>query len=79
MSVHLPGIGPGRKAGDEIELPQHIAHNAISLSIGAQLIELCHHFAESGFDVVDRALRVVLALRIEAALTADELLAVETG
>ena len=75
----MPGIGPGRKASCEIELPQHVTDHAIGFTIGAQLIELGHHFAQRGFNIVDGALRVVLALRIETALTAHELFAIETG
>ena len=78
-SVHLTGIGPGRKSCHQIELSQDVADNSIRLAFGAQAIDLRHDLGQRGFDVVDRALRVVLTLRIEAALTARELFSIETG
>ena len=75
----MPGIRPRREPGYEIELSEHVAHNAIGFTVGAQLIELGHHFAQRRFDVTDRAFRVVLALRVETPLAADELFAIEAG
>ena len=76
-SVHLPGIGPGRESRHQVELPKHVADDAIGLTFGAQLIELRHHLIERGFDIADGALRVVLALSVKTPLTADELFSIK--
>ena len=78
-SVHLPGIGPGRPPGHEINLLQNVAHDLIGLVLFAQLIELGHDLCERSFDIADRALGVILPLRVETALATNEFFSVEIG
>ena len=75
----MPGIGPGRAPGDEVNLLKNVAHDLIRLVLFAQLIELGHHAHERSFDIADGALGVVLALRVETALAPNELFPVEIG
>jgi len=75
----LPGIGPGRTPGHEVNLLENMAHDLIRLVLLAQLIQLGHHPGERSFDVADRALGVVLALRVETTLATNELFSVEIG
>jgi hypothetical protein len=73
----LPGIGPGRTPGHEIELLQNVAHNLVRLILFTQLIELGHHLCKGTFDVADSSFRVELALRVETTLTTYELFSVK--
>ncbi len=75
----MPGIGPGRTPGHEIELLQNVAHDLIGLVLFTQLVQLGHDLGEGAFDVADGSLRVVLTLRVETTLTTYELLSVEIG
>jgi hypothetical protein len=75
----LPGIGPGGTPGHEIELLQNVAHDLIGLVLFTQLIELRHDFGERSLDIADRALGIVLALRVETTLAANELFSIEIG
>ena len=73
----MPGIGPGRMPGHEIDLLQNVAHNLIGLVLFTQLVQLGHDLCESTFDVTDGSLRVVLTLRVETTLTTYELFSVK--
>ena len=73
----MPGIGPGRMPGHEIDLLQNVAHNLIGLVLFTQLIQLGHDLCESTFDVTDGSLRVVLTLRVETTLATYELFSVK--
>ena len=73
----MPRIGPGRKAGYQIELPQDTADELVGFVLLTQLVKLGHDLRERAFDVADGALRIVLALRVQAALTSNEFFAVE--
>ena len=73
----MPGIGPGRMPGHEIDLLQNVAHNLIGLVLFTQLVQLGHDLCEGAFDVADGSLRVVLTLRVKTALTTDELFSVK--
>jgi hypothetical protein len=75
----LPGIGPGGTPGHEIELLENVADNLIGFVLFTQLIELRHHFGERSLDIADCSFGVVLALRVETALTANELFSIEIG
>ena len=78
-SVDVPGIGPTLRAGDDIELGEEAADNLVGVGSRAEVIELVEDFAERLFDVADSPFRVVLTLLLEAALTFEELFAVEVG
>ena len=78
-SVHLPGIGPGRPSGHEINLLKNVTHDLIGLVLFAELIELGHHSCERSFHIADRALGVILPLRVETALATNEFFSVEIG
>jgi hypothetical protein len=75
--VDVSGIGPGGKAGHRFELLKEPTHDLVGIGGGAQAIELRHHRRQRALDFTDRALRVVLALRIQTALAFDELFSVE--
>ena len=75
----MPRVGPGRPPGHEIELLQKVADNLIGLVLFTQLVQLGHDLCEGAFDVADSSLRVVLTLRVETTLTADEFFSVEVG
>ena len=73
----MPGIGPGRTPGHEIELLQNVTHNLIGFVLFTQLVQLGHHLCERAFDVADGSLRVVLTLRVKTTLAAYELFSVK--
>jgi hypothetical protein len=73
----LPGIGPGRMPGHEIDLLQNVAHNLIGPVLFTQLVQLGHDLCEGTFDVADSSLRVVLTLRVKTTLTTYELFSVK--
>ena len=73
----MPGIGPGRMPGHEIDLLQNVAHNLIGLVLLTQLVQLGHDLCEGTFDVADSSLRVVLTLRVKTTLTTYELFSVK--
>ena len=73
----MPGIGPGRKSGGEVELSKHAAHHLVGLAFDAQSIDLAHHLCQCGFNFTDCALGVELALSIKAALAPDEFFAIK--
>lgn len=73
----MPGIGPGRTPGHEIELLQNVTHNLIGFVLFTQLIQLGHDLCERPFDVADSSLRVELSLRVETTLTTNELFSVK--
>lgn len=73
----MPGIGPGRMPGHEIDLLQNVAHNLIGLVLFTQLVQLGHDLCEGTFDVADSSLRVVLTLRVKTTLTTYELFSVK--
>lgn len=73
----MPGIGPGRMPGHEIDLLQNVAHNLIGLVLFTQLVQLGHDLCEGTFDVTDGSLRVVLTLRVKTTLTTYELFSVK--
>jgi hypothetical protein len=75
----LPGIGPGRPSGHEINLLKNVTHDLIGLVLFAELIELGHHSCERSFHIADRALGVILPLRVETALATNEFFSVEIG
>ncbi len=75
--MHLPGIGPRRESRDDVELPQEPADNFVGVGLGAQAIELGHHFHQGLFDVSNSVLRVELTLLVETPLALDEFFAVE--
>jgi hypothetical protein len=73
----LPGIGPGRTPGHEIELLQNVTHNLIGFVLFTQLVQLGHHLCKRAFDIADGSLRVELALRVKTTLTTYELFSVK--
>jgi hypothetical protein len=75
----LPGIGPGRTPGHEIDLLQNVAHNLVRFVLFTQLVQLRHDLCERAFDIADSSLRVELSLRVETTLTAYELFSVKIG
>lgn len=75
----MPGIGPGGEPGHEIELSKDAADNLIGSVFLTQPVQLGHHLCKRPLDIADDAFRVVLALGIETALTANEFFAVKTG
>jgi hypothetical protein len=58
-------------------LAEEVADDLGGISAAAQPIELGHDFHQRLLDVLNGPLRIVLTLLIEAALTLDELFAVE--
>ena len=77
-SVDEPGIGPGRKAGDDIELPEEAADNLVGVVFGAEAVELSDDFQQCLLDVVDGAFGVELALLLQTPLALEELFPIET-
>jgi hypothetical protein len=75
--VNLSGVGPGGKAGDDVELAEKAADDLVGVSAGAQTIELRHHFGERFLDVGNGAFRVVLTLLIEAAFALHKFFTIE--
>ena len=75
--MNLSGIGPGRKAGDDVELSEEAADDLVGVSFGAQAIELRHHLGERFLDIGDGVLGIELALLIEAAFALGKFFAVE--
>jgi hypothetical protein len=73
----LPGIGPGRTPGHEIDLLQNVAHNLIRLVLFTQLVQLRHDLCERALDIADSSLRVELSLRVETTLATYELFSVK--
>src|SRR5687768_5382759 len=78
-SVNLLGVGPGGEAGDDVELAEEATDDLIGVGGGAEAVDLGHHLSKRLLHVLDRALRVVLALLFKTALTACELFAIEAG
>jgi len=78
-SVSVSGVGPGGKAGDNVELSEEAADDLVGVSFGAEAIELRHHLGERFFDIGDGAVRVVLTLLFEAAFALCKFFAVEVG
>ena len=79
MSVDLSGIGPGRKPGDDVELPEESADNLVGVRFGAEPIELGNNFDEGFLDVADGTLRIELALLLEALLALEKFFSVKVG
>jgi len=77
--VNVSGVGPGGKAGDDVELSEEAADNLVGVSGGAEAIELRHHLGERFLDVGDGAFRVELTLLIEAAFALRKFFAIEIG
>lgn len=77
--MNLSRIGPSGETGDRVELLEEAADDSVSLSRGAQVIKLRHDPRQCPLHLADHALRIELALRIEATLTLDEFLAIEIG
>ena len=77
--VNLSRVGPGGTAGDDVELSEETADDLVGVTRHTQSIELRHYLGERTLDVLDRVLGIVLALLIEAALTAHTFLTVEIG
>lgn len=77
--MSVSGVGPGGKAGDNVELSEEAADDLVGISCGAQAIELRHHFRQRFFDVGNGAVRVVLALLFEAAFALGKFFEVEVG
>jgi hypothetical protein len=73
----LPGIGPGRTPGHEVDLLQNVAHNLVRLVLFTQLVQLRHDLCEGAFDIADSSLRVELSLRVETTLATYELFSVK--
>ena len=73
----MPGIGPGRTPGHEIELLQNVTHNLIGFVLFTQLVQLGHHLCKCAFDIADGSLRVELALRVKTTLATYELFSVK--
>ena len=74
----MSGIGPGRKPGYHVELAEEAADDLIGVSFATQPVELGHDLHQRLFDVADGALRVELALLLEAPLTLEEFFSIET-
>jgi hypothetical protein len=73
----LPGIGPGRTPGHEIELLQNVTHNLVRFVLFTQLVQLGHDLCEGALDVADGSFRVELALRVETTLTTYEFFSIK--
>ena len=73
----MPGIGPGRTPGHEIELLQNVAHNLIRFVLFTQLIQLGHDLCECALDVADGSFRIELTLRVKTTLATYELFSVK--
>jgi hypothetical protein len=73
----LAGIGPGGQPGDNVELPEEPADDLVGIGLGTEAVELTNDFHEGLLDVVNRALRIELALLFQAALSLDELFTVK--
>jgi hypothetical protein len=73
----VSGIGPGRKACDNVELPEQAADHLIGVSLGAESIELRHDLGQGALDVGNRVFGIKLALLFETAAALGELFSVE--
>ena len=72
-------VGPGRQAGEQIELAQQAANDLLGVSLAAELIELVHDARQRSLHVENRALGVVLALILKALSMFEEFFAIEIG
>ena len=77
--MDLPMVGPTGHARHEVELSEESADDLVGVLRRAQVVELFEHLAQRLLHVVHRALRIVLALLVEALLALHELFAVEVG
>jgi len=59
-------------------LVEEAADDLVGVGRGAEMVQLVQNFAECLLDVANRSFRVVLTLLLEAALTLEELFAIET-
>ena len=75
--MSVSGIGPGRQARDNVEFPEKAADHLIRVSLGAESVELRHHFGQRAFNVGDGILGIELALLFEAAPALDELFTIK--
>ena len=75
----MAGIGPGGKPGHNVELPEESANDFVGIVFRAQPVELTDDFDQRLLDIVDRALRIELALFIKTSLAFQEFFAVEVG
>src|SRR5687768_10685239 len=78
-SVELLQVGPARKPGDGIELPQQLSYQLLGAITFAELVELSDHARQRRIGVGDRALREILALKRETFAVADELTAIKVS
>ena len=76
-SVDLVGIGPGGQPGDDIELPEELTDDLVGIGLGAEAVELANDFQERLLDVVNGALRIELALLLQAPLALEKLFTIE--
>jgi hypothetical protein len=72
-------IGPGGKIGDEVELPEQLAHDFAGVLALAELLDTRQDAPERFFSLRDGVLRVELALLLEAAVMLDEFFAEKVG
>ena len=75
----MPGIGPGGKPGDDVELSEEFADDFVSVVFGAEPVELADDFQERFLDIVNCPLGEKLALLLETALTFQKFFAVKIG
>lgn len=77
ISVRVSGVGPGGRAGNCIELLKEATYDLIGICCRAQPIELRQHLGQRLLNFADGAVRIILTLRVEAALAFDELFPVK--
>jgi hypothetical protein len=75
--VNVPGVAPGRKAGDDVELSEELADDLVGICLGAEAVDFGHDLGKSFLGVDDGPFRVELPLLVKAALAFDELFPVK--
>jgi len=73
----MSGVRPSRKACDDVELSEKAADDLIRVGLGAEPVELGHHFRQRALDIGNGTLGVVLALLFEAALAFSKFFSVK--
>ena len=75
--MKLVRLSPRGQLGDEIELPEQLAHHLAGIVALTQLLELPHDPRQGFFRLRDGAIGVVLALAFQALMMLEELFAEE--
>jgi hypothetical protein len=77
--MELPGVGPGGKFGDKVELAEEFAHHLAGIITLTEIFELAHEACQRVLGLTNRHVGVVLALAFETRVMLLELATIEIG